>query len=74
MGRFLSSAFLAMLSGLLIALVFIVVTRALDAPQVHISFSTKQCIRVDDPAAERERREAFTCEALPERFEVIWVR
>jgi len=50
------------------------VKRYLDAPVVFISWETKECVRVDDPAAKAQRRPAYTCSNLPETFESVWVR
>lgn len=48
--------------GLHFALVF-----ALTQPQVHVSASTKECVRVvsDSPA--------LSCKNLPESYERVWV-
>lgn len=45
----------------------------LDRPVVHQSWSTKECVRVEDPAAEHEGREPYTCERMPERYQHVWV-
>lgn len=70
-----------MLVGLLVALVIagllalsFLIAAILDAPQVHVSFSSGKCVRVDDPAAEREGRRPYTCADLPEQYEAVWVR
>lgn len=47
--------------------------RALDMPEVHQSYSTKECVRVDDPAAEHEGRKPYTCDRLPEKYRHVWV-
>lgn len=47
--------------------------RALDMPEVHQSWSTKECVSVDDPAAKHEGREPYTCDNLPERYHRVWV-
>lgn len=45
----------------------------LDRPEVHQSYWTKECVRVDDPAAEHEGREPYTCDRLPEKYRRVWV-
>lgn len=63
-----------LVSAVLMALFLLyTVVRALDLPEVHVSYSTKECVRVDDPAAEHEDREPYTCGRLPERYRRVWV-
>lgn len=45
----------------------------LDQPVVHQSWSTKECVSVEDPAAEHEGREPWTCGNLPEKYQHVWV-
>lgn len=47
--------------------------RALDMPEVHVSYSSGECVRVDDPAAEHEGREPYTCDRMPEKYRRVWV-
>lgn len=47
--------------------------KALDMPEVHVSYSTKECVAVDDPAAEHEGREPYTCNRLPKKYRHVWV-
>jgi len=47
--------------------------RYLDLPVVHRSWTTKQCVRVEDPAAEARRRPPATCDRIPEAHETVWV-
>lgn len=65
---------LAVLAALLMGLLLIrQFAAALDMPEVHQSYSTKKCVRVDDPAAEYEGRRPYTCDRLPERYRHVWV-
>lgn len=67
---------------MLLILVFAVViglladafTSWLDLPYIYQSWETGECIRVEDPAAESEGRKPWTCDSLPERYELVWVR
>ena len=46
----------------------------LDRPIVHQSWSTKECVSVEDPKAEYEGRESeWSCDHLPERYQHVWV-
>lgn len=48
--------------------------RALDAPEVHVSWATRQCVRVVDPVAVAEDRESeWYCGRLPPVYEEVWV-
>lgn len=59
-----------LLAGVLLIRQFAAV---LDMPEVHQSWSTKECVLVDDPAAEHEGREPYTCERMPEKYRRVWV-
>lgn len=65
---------LLVLACLLLGCLFIQqFVEVLDRPAVHQSWSTKECVRVDDPAAEHEGRKPYTCDRLPERYQRVWV-
>lgn len=45
-----------------------------DMPQVHYSYSTGECVKVVDFAADSEGRASeYSCDALPKRFDRVWV-
>ena len=41
----------------------------LDTPVVHVSWSTKECVRVIGPEGHEH-----SCANLPERYERVWVK
>jgi hypothetical protein len=65
------------LKGILIGSLFLLVwgiviyliLRALDTPEVEISWSTKECKRVV-----YMNGTTTNCDVLPERYDVVWVR
>lgn len=54
----------ALLVAGVFSLLFLVYLRT---PEVYLSHSTKECVKVVPT-------EAGTCDALPPRYEVVWVR
>lgn len=49
-------------------------SNALDLPHVHHRWPSGECVRVDDPAADHQGREPYTCDNLPPHAERVWVR
>lgn len=46
----------------------------LDRPEVHVSYSTGQCVEVVDHKAKHEGKTSpWSCDKLPETYERIWV-
>lgn len=46
----------------------------LDRPEVHVSYSTGQCVEVVDHKAKHEGKQSeWSCDKLPETYERIWV-
>ena len=50
-----------------IFLIWVVTSNFLDIPLVHRSWSTKECVKV-------EPESAGTCDDLPKRYEIVWVK
>lgn len=46
----------------------------LDAPEVHVSSASGECVRVLDAKAEYEgRKSEWSCARLPPRYDRVWV-
>lgn len=66
--------------GVLVGFAFIAAAASalvhwLDRPEVHKSWATQQCIDVKDPAAAAAgRKTEWSCDNLPPRYELIWVK
>lgn len=56
------------------ALVIVSFRSYLLMPEVYYRWPSGECVRVDDPAADLEKRAPYTCANLPERHEQRWVR
>lgn len=60
--------------GLLTVLVLHQFIVLLDRPEVHVSYSTGQCVEVVDHKAKHEGKTSpWSCDKLPETYERIWV-
>lgn len=47
----------------------------LDRPVVYKSWSSQQCIKVEDPASEAKGLKVdWSCANLPPSYELVWVR
>ena len=48
--------------------------KVLDLPEVRESWSEKKCVKVLDPAAEAEgRKSEWSCDRLPDAYDLVWV-
>lgn len=46
----------------------------LDAPEVHVSHASGECVKVRDFKAEYEgRKSEWSCARLPPRYDRVWV-
>ena len=57
----------AVLIGLVLAAIFFLFGGYIFPPSAYYSWSTQECVKVE-PAS------AGSCEDLPYRFEIVWVR
>ena len=56
--------------ALLLTLLVNAVETSLDRPDVHISHSTGECVRVLNYVEDHN----FTCEDLPSKYNKVWVK
>ena len=53
-----------------IVIVFTVIIEMMSIPDVHVSYSTNECVKVINYAYEHK----YSCEDMPEKFNHIWVK
>jgi len=59
-------------AGAIVAGMFVTVDYAFSIPEVHKSYSTNQCLRVQTYPGLLFGHETFSCERLPSRYDLVW--
>ena len=57
-------------SLLLFALVAFILNKSMSIPDVHVSYSTEECVDVIN----YDKDDNYSCENLPSKFNHIWVQ
>lgn len=71
MKTFIQSAIitLGLFSGMALAMDY-----ALSIPDVHKSYSTRECVTVENYPGFVFGKDTFSCENMPSKFNLVWVK
>lgn len=69
-----SAAALAVASALVLAALGSAFVTWLDRPEVRVSYPAGRCVEVKDYKAEHEgRKSEWSCDRLPDAYDLVWV-
>jgi hypothetical protein len=53
---------------------FLFMDYALSIPEVYKSYSSRECVKVENYPGLVFGKDNYTCESMPAKFEVVWVK